>query len=173
MKKDGKSHSWKNALWSGAIELIFLFSVVAIGLGIMLLFPHEAIKDIPYELFLLLGGIVFLAVSGIIALIVHLVKTKRKTKDLRFIYTALKHKHNLTLMTVTRKINGEMLDILIIKGKSSKGKFELFKDGQVFVFSVECFSKLEGEKSYIAYPQNVNEAIEYIENFMLNKQLPY
>ena len=143
------------------------FSSIAIGLGIALLFPHEKIEDVPAELFFLLGGIILFSVIGIVTLMFYIVKRKKETKDIRFIYNSLKDNYNLMLMTVTRNVNGEMLDILIIKGKSSEGKFELFKDGQAFNFSIEYFAKSGEEKYSLLHPYDVNDAIGCIEKFML------
>ena len=166
MKKEKKSSAWKNELLNGLGELIFLFSCMAIGLGIFALFPHEVRKDIPFEIVIILGILAFLPLIGIVALVVYLVKKKKKAKDLRVIYNRLKSNYKLTLMTITRKVDEEYRDIPIIRGKTSTGKFDLSQGEQAFDFSVEYFTKSGAEKFSHTYPQDVNAAISCIKEFM-------
>ena len=166
MKKDRRSYSWKNELWNGIGELILAFAAIGIGLGIAFLLPHEKVKDIPAELFFMLGGLILFSVIGIVALTIHLIRQKRKNKDIKFIYNTLKNKYKLTLMLVTRSANGEMRDSLIIKGQSSKGKFELCKDSEIFIFSIEYFCKTKEDRYRHENLNDKNETINCIENFM-------
>ena len=78
MKKDNNKYTWKDELWSGIGQLILAFAAIGIGLGIAFLLPHETIKDIPAELFFMLGGLILFAVIGIVALTIHLIRQKRK-----------------------------------------------------------------------------------------------
>ena len=73
MKKDKKAQNWKGDLWNGIGELLITFAILGIGLGIAFCFPYEAIKNIPFELFLILGGIVLFIGIGVIALIIYLI----------------------------------------------------------------------------------------------------
>ena len=166
MKKDKKPYTWKDALWNGLAEIIITFAAMGIGFSIAFLLPREAIKSIPAELFFALGGIILFTVIGIVLLIVHLIKEKKETKDLQFICNELKNRYKLTLMKITKNEDGEMLDIFVIRGKSSKGKFELFKEGEIFNFSVEYFHKGEKERYAHEFPKDVNESISCIEKFM-------
>ena len=166
MKKDNRSYTWKDELWNGIGEIILTFAAIGIGLGIVALLPHEAIKDIPAELFFILGGIILFAIIGIVVLTGYLIKQKKKNKDIKFIYNTLKNKYKLTLMFVTRSTNGEMRDFRIIKGQSSKGKFELCKDGEMFNFSIEYFFKTNEDRYHHEILNDKNEAINYIEIFM-------
>ena len=166
MKKETGSHTWSGELWNGIAKIALVFAAMGIGLGIAFLLPREAIQDIPFEIFLMLGGIVLFLVIGIIALTVHLIKQKKKNKDIKFIYNTLKNKYPLTLMLVTRMKNGEMRDFLIIKGKSSKGKIELCKDGEKYHLSIEYFGKMNEDRHRHEILSDKNEAIYYIENFM-------
>ena len=166
MKKDNRAYTWKGELWNGIGELILAFAAIGIGLGIAFLLPHETIKDIPAELFFMLGGLILFAAIGIVALTIHLIRQKRKNKDIKFIYNTLKNKYKLTLMLVTRSINGEMRDSLIIKGQSSKGKFELCEEGEMFNFSIEYFGKFNEDRYCHEILNDKNETINCIENFM-------
>ena len=69
-------------------------------------------------------------------------------------------------MLVTRSVNGEMRDSLIIKGQSSKGKFELCKEGEMFNFSIEYFGKFNEDRYRHEILNDKNETINCIENFM-------
>ena len=166
MKKENRSHTWSSELWDGIAELALGFAAMGIGLGIASLLPREAIQDIPTDTFFMLGGIILFFVIGIIALTVHLIKKKKKNKDIKFIHNTLKNKYPLTLMLVTRMKNGEKRDFLIIKGKSSKGKIELCKDGEKFHLSIEYFGKMSEDRHRHEILSDKNEAINYIENFM-------
>ena len=166
MKKDNRAYTWKGELCNVIGELILAFAAIGIGLGIAFLLPHETIKDIPAELLFMLGGLILFAVIGIVALTIHLIRQKRKNKDIKFIYNTLKNKYKLTLMLVTRSINGEMRDFLIIKGQSSNGKFELCKEGEMFNFSIEYFGKFNEDRYRHEILNDKNETINCIENFM-------
>ena len=166
MKKDNRAYTWKDELWSKIGKLIILLAASGIGLGISFLLPHETTKDIPAELFIMLGGLILFAVFGIVGLTIHLIRQKRKNKNIKFIYNTLKNKYKLTLMLVTRSVNGEMRDFLIIKGQSSKGNFELCKEGEMFNFSIEYFRKFNEDRYRHEILNDKNETINCIENFM-------
>ena len=69
-------------------------------------------------------------------------------------------------MSVTRRANGEMRDFLIIKGQSSKGKFELCEEGEIFNFSIEYFGEFNEDRYRHEILNDKNETINCIENFM-------
>lgn len=78
MKKDNKS-AWKNEVWNGIADLLIAIAAMGIGFGIAILFQRDSIKGIPAELFFLFGGVVVIAVIGIVVLAVHLKKKKKKS----------------------------------------------------------------------------------------------
>ena len=80
-KKDKEPSAWKHDFWNGIWELIFAFAALAVGLGVAILIPHEALRSIPAELFFLLGGMAVLALVGAVTLIVHLIKKKKENRD--------------------------------------------------------------------------------------------
>ena len=166
MKKDKGSHTWKNELWNGVWELMLVFAAIGIGLGIAFLLPYKKLKDIPAELFFMIGGLILFAAFVIVALTVRLIRKKNRNKDLKFVYNTLKHKYKLALMPVTRNTNGEMRDFLIIKGQSPEGKFEIYKDGEIFNLSIEYFDKISEDKYRHEILNDKNETINCIESFI-------
>ncbi len=87
-------------------------------------------------------------------------------KELTFIYEKLKSKHDLTLTNTFALNEGYTIDVPVIRGKSDDGRFDLYKEGDMFVFSVEFYNKTGEEKYSHGHPYNVNDAIKYIEKFM-------
>ena len=87
-------------------------------------------------------------------------------KDLKFIYKCLKDDYNLTLITVSRNVNGKTVDIPIIKAKTSEVSFELFKDGQAFSFSIEHFGRYAEERYSKVCVNDIDGAIEKIKERM-------
>ena len=69
-------------------------------------------------------------------------------------------------MLVTKSTGGETRDYLIIKGQSSKGEFKLYKEGEVFHFSLECFGKFDEDRYLQETFHDKDEVINYIENLM-------
>jgi hypothetical protein len=166
MKNDKQPSGWKNELLSGLVELAFYVICGAVGLGILFLLPDEMTENTPFELFCTLGCFVIIAIGVIVGWIANMRKTKKQTKDLKLIYKRLKGKYTVTLMTLTRKAEGKMVDVPVIRGRSSEGRFELSKDGQAFRLSVEFFSKYGDEKYILAHPHDANDAVACIEKFM-------
>ena len=166
MKKDNRAYTWKDELWNGIGELILAFGAGGIGLGIAFLLPHETIKDIPAELFFILGGFILCAIVGIVALIAHLIRSRKKNKDIKFIYNTLKNKYKLTLLLISKGRNGEMHDFLTIKGQSSKGKFELCKENGIFNLWIKYFEKSNEDRNRHEILNDKNEAINSIEILM-------
>ncbi len=155
-----KQSTWKAELGEGLKELAFWLLVFCISVLLVFLVPSEIRKNIPIELFELFWVLSFIISVSVIYFIIHIVKTKIKAKDLRYIHKSFEGKYDLELTTVTRKIDGT--DILLIRGKNESGKFELYKDKDSFVFSTE-YDSIPAEK---IYPKNKDEAMRYIEKFM-------
>ena len=169
-KKDKKRAPWVNQLLDGSLEIVIAVFVIAAALILVYLLPSNLIEDVPLEILELFSVMIVLIVGGFILLMCHLIGERKKAKELRKIYNILKPKYNLTLMTVTRKKDDQMVDFPIIRGKRSEGKFELSKDGEEFVFSVERLSgPIEGRKSEIRLA-NIDEAVEQIEEFMSGEE---
>ena len=173
MKKDKKEKSrplWVDQLLEGLGELIFYLVILAGAFLLMLLFGIDEADEGVIEILMIPSGLVVCLLVGIVMLIHYLVKCHKRAKELKKIYKQLKPKYNLTLMTVTRKKDDQMVDFPIIRGKRSEGKFELSKDGEEFVFSVERLSgPIEGRKSEIRLA-NIDEAAEQIEVFMSGEE---
>ncbi len=167
-----KKYTWKDALMEGLGEfLIFLILLIILFIAFVLtrLLPAENIKDVPLEIFMLLSFLILLAIIGIIFLVIHIVKIKKKTKDLQYIRKSFKGKYNLVLMTLTKKFTNE--DIHLLRGRTKSGKFDLYKEKDVFVFSTEYFSGPIEERAKQFQLQSIDEAILYIENFMQEKPI--
>ena len=170
-KKDPDQATWKDALLEGLVELVFGLLCLVIGFGIASLFPSETIDDEAMDLFIFIGGFILVAVIALVAFIIHMIKTNRETKDLRQIYRRLKGKHTVTLMQVTRKKDGKEVKVPVIKGRTAAFKFELSKDAQGFLLSVEYFNKWGDEKYLLVHPHDENDAIERIEALLSNESI--
>ena len=105
--------------------------------------------------------------------------TKEKTNrrptpfisDVEIIYNSLKNKYDLTLTNTAALNDGYTIDVPVIRGKTEKGRFDLYDDGDTFVFSIEYFDR-EGDDRYThGHPMSAYDAMEYIENFMKRKNL--
>jgi hypothetical protein len=157
-------------LLEGLGELIFYLVILAGAFLLMLMFGIDEADEGVIEILMIPSGLVVCLLVGIVMLIHYLVKCHKRAKELKKIYKLLKPKYNLTLMTVTRKKDDQMVDFPIIRGKRPEGKFELSKDGDGFIFSVERLSgPIEGRKSETRLT-NSDEAIEYIEKFMSGEE---
>lgn len=92
-------------------------------------------------------------------------------EDLEFIYEKLKGTYNLVL-TNTFALNDEYtIDVPVIRGISSDRRFDLYKEDDLFVFSVEFFDKPAEKKYSHTHPYDINQAIDHIEKFMLKKSI--
>lgn len=91
-------------------------------------------------------------------------------KDLEIIYSKLKDKYNLTLTTTFALNDGYTIDVPVIRGISSDRRFDLYKEDDMFVFTVEFFEKTGEEKYSHVHPYDVNDAINHIEKFMSKNQ---
>ena len=92
-------------------------------------------------------------------------------EELQLVYEELKSKYDL-ILTNTLALNDDYtIDIPIIRGTFTDRRFDLYKDDDLFVFSVEFFDKT-GEKKYShCHPYGVPDAIKHIEDFMLKKSI--
>lgn len=173
MQKDKKEKSrplWVDQLLEGLGELIFYLVILAGAFLLMLLFGIDEAGEGVIEILMIPSGLVVCLLVGIVMLIHYLVKCHKRAKELKKIYNQLKPKYNLVLMTVTRKKDGQMVDFPIIRGKTGEGKFELSKDGDGFIFSVERLSgSIEGRKSEV-YLASSDEAILEIEKYMSGEE---
>ncbi len=165
MKKDEKPSRWKEELLSGLGEIIFMLCAALVTAGVMMLFPYELVKDV-FDVFFFFICIILIVIIGAVIFIVDIVRKRKKNKDIRFIYKTLKDKYKLVMMTLTRRVDEEMVDVVVIRGKSSDGKFELFKLGNEFHFVVEYFTDSREGISPSTSLSDINEAIECIEKFM-------
>ena len=173
MKKDKKEKSrplWVDQLLEGLFELLFYLVVLVGTFLLMLLFGIDEADGEVIGVLMIPSGIVVFLLVGIVMFINYLVKCHKRAKELKKIYKLLKPKYNIFLMTVTRKKDDQMVDFPIIRGKTGEGKFELSKDGDGFIFSVERLSgPIEGRKSETRLT-NCEEAIEQIESFMTREE---
>lgn len=173
MQKDKKEKSrplWVDQLLEGLGELIFYLVILAGAFLLMHLFGIDEADEGVIEILMIPSGIVVCLLVGIVMLIHYLVKCHKRAKELKKIYKQLKPKYNLVLMTVTRKKDDQMVDFPIIRGKTGEGKFELSKDGDGFIFSVERLSgSIEGRKSEV-YLASSDEAIVEIEKYMSGEE---
>ena len=171
MAKENKS-SWKWQLAEGLIELAVCMSALALGFVILLLLSGgdlEGISSEVIEIFMLVGMIALAIVCGFVFLIIHIVKSRRRSKDVRTIYKRLRDRYKLSLMTVTRKVNGEMTDIPIIRGRSDKGRFEVYKEGDVYIFSADYTAHFTEDKHIRPELKSVDDAVICIEEFMTSE----
>lgn len=165
-EKKKKAGKVKEALAEGLYELLFAFVAIAIGLGIAMLLPRDIIKTWDFELFLFIGAIVLLvlivAVSGVISLFAR----RNREKDIKLIYKHFGGAEELTLLTVSKMLFQKTVNVLVIRGYSEKGRFELCKEKEKFIFSVEYSGKPEEEKYAEVYVNDIDGAIKYIEDFI-------
>jgi len=87
-------------------------------------------------------------------------------KELRYIYEKMKDKYDLDLTNTSALNDGYTIDVPVIRGISSDRRFDLYKDEDLFVFSVEFFDKSGDEKYSHAHPYDTNDAVDYIKKFM-------
>ncbi len=92
-------------------------------------------------------------------------------KELKLIYDKLKSTYDLVLTNTFALNDGYTIDVPVIRGKAPDRRFDLYKEDDLFVFSVEFFDKA-GEEIYShAHPYDVNDVIDYIEKFMSGKSV--
>ncbi|MBO5315344.1 MAG: hypothetical protein IKJ13_00505 [Clostridia bacterium] len=92
-------------------------------------------------------------------------------KELRYIFEKLKDKYDLDLTNTFALNDGYTIDVPVIRGTSSDRRFDLYKEDDLFVFSVAFFDKSGNKKESHAHPYDTNDAVDYIEKFMLKKSI--
>ena len=160
--KKEKRQSVKGAIAEGALELLveLLMALLAFGLGMLVLsaYPRERLMNLDGEIILAIGMALLAIPVGIGFVIAYIIAKKRGRKKVNVVYKALKKKYELTTVTLTRKMHGEYTDVYILRGKGSRGGFELYRDGLDLVF----LSDGEKEKRL----DTPEDAIAEIERFM-------
>lgn len=91
--------------------------------------------------------------------------------ELRFIYEKMKNKYDLVLTNTFALNDGYTIDVPVIRGFSSDRRFDLYKEEDLFVFSVEFLNNSGDEKYSHAHPYDANNAIDYIEKFMSKRSI--
>ena len=113
---------------------------------------------------MIIAFFIFAVILGIILTVIHIVKTKNKTKELKWIQNHFKGKYDLVLMTLTKKFTDE--DIYLLRGRTEAGKFDLCKENDGFLFLTEYSCGPIEERTQQFQLQSIDETILYIENFM-------
>lgn len=87
-KKDKKETgcNWKNALLDGLVEVGIVWLIIIAGLGIGFLLPRESLEDIPFELLMLVGGMIVFPIVGIICYLVKRKKDKQANDPMVYYY---------------------------------------------------------------------------------------
>ena len=155
-------------------ELFVYALAFAIGIGVMALFPYEKLKNVPFEFFMFLGLMILILIVSLVILAwlsARHLKQRRQSKDIRFIYKELKKQYNLIFMNITKIVDEKMVNSPTIRGKNAEGKFDLFKENDKFVFSIQYNTNYSEKEGFCAYPCDVNEAIELIKTFMSGNTL--
>ena len=91
--------------------------------------------------------------------------------ELRCIYEKMKDKYDLILTNTFALNDGYTIDVPVIRGISSDRRFDLYKEEDLFVFSVEFFDKSGDEKYSHEHPYDTNDAVDYIEKFMSKRSI--
>jgi len=90
-------------------------------------------------------------------------------QDIALIYERLKDKYDLLYTSTAMLDDGYTIDVPVIRGAVGDRRFDLYKDGDFFVFSIELLDKTGDERYTHAHPYDVDDSIEFIEKFMLDK----
>ena len=86
--------------------------------------------------------------------------------DIELIYNQLKDKYDLILTNTLALDDGYTIDVPVIRGKAIDKRFDLYKEDDLFVFSVEFFNKVGEEKYTHWHPYDAPSTIKCIEQFM-------
>ncbi len=86
--------------------------------------------------------------------------------ELELIYNLRKIKYDLTLTTTAALDDGYTIDVPVIRGIGSDRRFDLYKEGDMFVFSVVFFLKDGKDKYSHGHPYDIDDAVDYIDTFM-------
>lgn len=93
--------------------------------------------------------------------------SKSEDTDLKDIYKALSSEYDLILTTTSSLEDGYTIDVPVIRGKRNDARFDLYKDEELFVFSIEYYDKTGMEKYTHFHPMCIEDAINDVKNFML------
>ncbi|MBQ7314778.1 MAG: hypothetical protein IJW83_02060 [Clostridia bacterium] len=91
--------------------------------------------------------------------------------ELNIIYEKLKNTYNLTRTNTFSLNDGYTIDVPVIRGTAADRRFDLYKEEDMFVFSVEFFDKAGDGKYSHTHPYDVEDAIHCIEAFMSGKSM--
>lgn len=94
--------------------------------------------------------------------------------DLEIIYEQLKDKYDLVLTNTFSLDDGYTIDVKVLCGKTSIGRFHLYKENDAwdeFVFSVEYAQVKPGEEYTHWHPQSRNQAMRDVVAFMEGRQV--
>ena len=171
MKNKSEKASKRSVIWNSIAEAFveLLFYIVAFAAGALvfiLLSAFDVAIDSP-ELIMLVGMIVILCIACLVAIPVYLIKNHIKMKDFKRLHKELRKKHDIRLVIRNKKLSGVRREIPVIKGSNGKGMFELYKDGDNFIFTVEYFKAPIEEKLITEHPSDEAAAIECVEKFMM------
>ena len=147
-------------------ELIFGFLAIGIGLGIAMLFPHDALENIDFELFFLIGSVVLILIVIAALAVIRLFTRRVEEKNMKLIYDYFGGAEELTLIYVSKKIGEKTVNLPVIRGYCEKGRFEVMQNKNNFIFSIEYSGKEEEEKYAEETAADINSAIKFIENFI-------
>ena len=90
---------------------------------------------------------------------------------MEWIYETLKDTYNLTYTCTAALDDGYTIDVPVIRGVTENGHFDLYEDGELYVFSFVVFSE-EGKAQYShTHFYDAMDAITYIQKFMQGKPI--
>ena len=90
-------------------------------------------------------------------------------KDISYIYNIVKDKYPLLLTTTFALDDGYTIDVPVIRGETSGGRFDLYITEGLYVFSIEFFDRDSNDTYTHLHPVDVENAVEYINKFMCNR----
>jgi hypothetical protein len=172
MKSDKKQKSSriKASLIEGFIEvfgeLIFGLLAIGVGLGFAMLFPHSMAKNWDPELLMFIGFIVLLALVISVLAIIRFFTRRALEKDMKLIYKHFGEAEELTLLTISKNIGENTVNVPVIRGYCEKGRFELWQNEGKFTFSIEYSGKPEEEKYAEEVVADTDGAIKFIADFI-------
>ncbi len=167
-EKSESKATFKDALLELGLEIAIGLVTFVVGAVILNLISPDLL-DGELDFVMFFGMIVLVAVSCFVAIPIWLIKKHRKPKDIKRIYKLLTQKYALELVMRNKKIDGVYKELYVIKGHSDEGMFELYKNGDGYIFTVEYFRLPVDEKIKTESLLTEADAIECIEKFMEKK----
>lgn len=95
----------------------------------------------------------------------------KEPDDLELIYNIFNGRYNLIFTNTFALNDGYTIDVPVIRGSAADRRFDLYKDEDEFVFSVEFFNKTGQERYSHSHPSDLGDAIDLIEKFMSGKSI--